>query len=75
MNFINNKTDCGNDRCSATPPHMSRANPPSHQSFAVLIDEVLGGLGPLRQNNIIHPLLGDLQATEIKAWEMTGEGE
>lgn len=37
----------------------------------MLIDEVLRGLGPLRQNNIIHPFLGDLQATKIKAWVMT----
>lgn len=65
------KIDCGDDRCSATSHHMSWTNPLSHQSFAVLIDEVLRGLGPLRQNNIIHPFLGNLQATKIKAWEMT----
>lgn len=40
----------------------------SHQGFSVLVDEVLGGLGPFGQNNIIHPFLGDLQATQIKGW-------
>ncbi len=34
----------------------------------MLVDEVLGGLGPFGQNNTIHPFLGDLQATQIKAW-------
>lgn len=34
----------------------------------MLVDEVLRGLGPFGQNNIIHPFFGDLQATQIKAW-------
>lgn len=34
----------------------------------MLVDEVLGGLSPFGQNNIIHPFLGDLKATQIKAW-------
>lgn len=35
----------------------------------MLVDEVLGGLGPFGQDNIIYPFFGDLQATQIKAWE------
>lgn len=40
----------------------------SHQGFAVLVDEVLGGLGPFGKNNTVYPFLGDLQATQIEAW-------
>lgn len=46
----------------------------SHQGFAVLVDEVLRRLGPFGQNDIIYPFLGDLQATQVKAW-VTGRRE
>lgn len=43
-----------------------RTGTASHQGLAMLVDEVLGGLGPFGKNNIVHSFLGDLQATQIK---------
>ncbi len=50
----------------------SRTKTASHQGFAVLVDEVFRGFGPFGQNNIINSFLGDLQATQIKAWTTAG---
>lgn len=47
--------------------HSGTTGTASHQGFAVLADEVLRGLGPFGKNNIMHPLLRDLQATQIEA--------
>lgn len=57
---------CGNDPYGVTS-HSSGSKTASHQSFAVLVDEVFRGLGPFGQNNIIYSFLGDLQATQIKS--------
>lgn len=51
--------------------HSSGSKTASHQSFAVLVDEVFRGLGPFGQNNIIYSFLGDLQATQIKSCNET----
>lgn len=37
-----------------------------HQSFAVLVDEVLRGFGPFGKNDVVHSLLRDLQATQVE---------
>lgn len=44
----------------------------SHQGFAMLVDEVLRRLGPFGQNYVINLLFGDLQATQIEAWQNEG---
>lgn len=61
---------CGNDPYGVTS-HSSGSKTASHQSFAVLVDEVFRGLGPFGQNNIIYSFLGDLQATQIKSCNET----
>lgn len=38
----------------------------SHQGLAVFVDEVLRGFGPFGENDVIHSLLGDLQATQVE---------
>lgn len=41
---------------------------PSHQGFAVLVDEVLTGARPPWQHHVVHLLVGDLQAAQVEAW-------
>ncbi len=51
--------------------HQKRA----HQGFAVLVDEILGGFGPFRQDDIIYPLFGELWATQVKSYNRERERE
>lgn len=40
----------------------------SHQSPAVLLDEVLRRAGPWGQHHVTHLLVGQLEAAQVKAW-------